>query len=280
MKQLAFWVRNPDIRELAISLDGQGKPIKDVIAGIIKEYGEEAAPNPGQVTKLRMDLARGKYGQREKISPKGRNDMNAGAEACRHQNQSSGRDASCHQDEGQARRPAATKIKKPYTAHKTYWDYHPTITRFTARLVSEEDLNIQDAIARRFGEQYRPEIWQIQMFRDGLETGRFAIKDNRTSKEPLSEATLRLFSNEQATECLIPGIRLWKLIHCLKRQLRFRVGQDERTWNDLNPNRQSKRMLIPELAHCAKCVNWVSAGDLRILRRKIQKGFTVEAVKQ
>lgn len=279
MKPLSYWVSNPDIREYAIPLVETNMPRKAVVEAIIEKFGVALAPTcDEQISKLRMQVAKGKW-RTDKISPKGRNDNVVGRSDSERM---SGTEAAPTTDtttaapKERAGTPATTvtRFKRPY-GNKTFWDNHPTLMRFAARLIQDEDCNIQHAIEKRFGAKFRPETQQLKMLREGLETGRFTA--TAVSPKTLSEPTLRLFSSEQATECLIPGIKLWTRIHCVKRQLRFRIGRHEMSWNDGMVSRQSRRVLTPELALCAKCVNWIPASDLRILRRKIQKGFEVEA---
>ena len=262
MRPLSYWQRNPDLREYAIELDGKGKSRRQVVEALAAKFGEDVAPHDESlITRLRMDVAKGLYAD----GGKGFGKRKAVAEALK----------------------ATSPRQNPYPLHWRYWDAHPSIRKLAIRMMMDENAVIQQAIRARFGDNNVPTEEQITLLRNRMTTRSQWMGGRRGSAEKapapaktLSAKAESLFFNEQATECLVPGITLLTRLQCLKRQYNFRINRNPFPWNGDCSAAGTKRLVIPELMSCVKCENWLTQQEVRLIQRLYARGrIALEATK-
>ena len=254
MRPLSYWQREPEMREYAIELDGKGMRRRQVIEALAAKFGEDVAPHDeNMITRLRMDVAKGLYTD----GGKGFGRRKAVAEALK----------------------TTSPRHNPYPMHWRFWDAHPSIRKLAIRMMLDENAVIQEAIRARFGDNNVPTAEQITLLRNRLTTRSQWMGGRRGSAEtaPATAKTLSakaesLFSNEQATECQIPGIKLLTRLQCLKRQYNFRINREPFPWNGDRSAAGTSRLVIPELMSCVKCDNWLTQQEVRLIQRLYARG--------
>jgi hypothetical protein len=273
MRALPYWQRNPDIREYALKVDESGASRKQVLVALAEKFGELAPADESLITRLRMGAARGDWNARP-VAPRKESAATDKADPVT----------------GTPFDIKGNRRQRLYPRHWRFWEAQPSIREFAIRIILEQNLFIQRAIKARFGDKAVPTEEQITLLRNRITTknqwthGMEHLGGQRTegapAPKPLSEAAERLFSNEQATECQIPGIKLLTRLQCLKHQLNKRLMRSETYLNGAISAAETRRVVIPELMFCAKCLNYLSHTDLRLIQRGLKKGLiALEATK-